>query len=153
MFDIITILALIAISCLWDRNRRLNRIEMLSKEGRDLVQRHLGGKVFARDFFFSKEQQLSDKNFSSAIANTPGSIGKVEIGYLPYVPSFGLVIIDPDQPHGTCFVELYHHRSAEPNPAFELRASEDPFWYNFFVNQYKILWESCRIEELSKNGK
>lgn len=88
-----------------------------------------------------------------AIANTPSSTGNMEVGYLPYIPSFGLVLIDPDQPHGTCFVELYHHRSAEPNPAFELRVSDDPFWFRFFQNQWEILWNSCRIEKISEHDK
>lgn len=219
---ILAVLGLIAVSGLWDRNRRLRRIERLSEEGRDLVLHRLSGKILAGDFFFSATQ-LSDKTFSSAatillagitlarttreymhvlgqrlvagahiriiiidptkhsvmevmasrsmgdttpeywrtrmqtviavidaIANTPGSTGKVQIGYLPYIPSFGLVMIDPDQPHGSCFVELYHHRSAEPNPTFGLRVSDDPFWYKFFRNQYEILWNSCRIEDLPK---
>jgi len=222
---ILAVLGLLAVSGLWDRNRRLRRIERLSEEVRDLVLHRLSGKVLAGDFFFSAAR-LSDKTFSStatillagitlarttreymhvlgqrlvagahiriividptihsvmevmvyrsmgdttpeywrarmqtvstvidAIANTPGSTGKVEIGYLPYIPSFGLVMIDPEQPHGTCFIELYHHRSAEPNPTFELRASDDPFWYKFFRNQYEILWKSCRIEDAPKQKK
>lgn len=83
-----------------------------------------------------------------AIAKAPGSKGKLELGYLPYIPSFGFVVIDPDEPHGFCFVEIYHHRSAEPKAAFELRASDDPFWYGFFRRQFEILWNSCRVERL-----
>jgi len=219
---ILAVLGLIAVSGLWDRNRRLHRIEKLSEESRDLVLRRLSGKVRAGDFFLS-ERQLSDKTFASAttiflsgitltrttreymyalgqrliagayvriiivdptvdsvlhefalrsmgdttaeywrsrlqtvetvidaIAKTPGSKGKLEIGYLPYTPSFGFVMIDPDEPHGFCFVELYHHKSAEPNPTFELQASDDSFWYGFFRRQYEILWNSCRVEQLPK---
>lgn len=221
---ILAVLGLIAVSGLWERNRRLRRIEKLSREGRDLISRHLSGKVRAGDFFLS-EKRLSDRTFSSAteillggitqtrttrqymhvlgkrlqagahirimvidsridsvmetmaarsigettpeywrtrmetvsvvieiIGSTPGSTGTLEIGYLPFIPSFGFAMIDPDEPHGTSFVELYHHRSAEPNPAFELRASDDPFWYRFFRNQYEVLWNSCRIEQASKHN-
>ncbi len=216
---ILAVLGLIAVSGLWDRHRRLNRIEKLSEESRDLVLRRISGKVHAGDFFLS-ERRVSDPIFSSAtkiflsgmtltratreyvhvlgqrlvagasirimileptdallqelvlrsmgetspdywrnriqtvetlvgvIAKTPGSKGKVEFGHLPYIPSFGFTMIDPDQPHGLCFVELYHHKSAEPNPTFELRASDDSYWYPFFRNQFEILWNSCRIESL-----
>ncbi len=85
------------------------------------------------------------------IVNTPGSTGNVELGYLPYIPSFGFTIVDPDEPHGVCFVELYHHKSAEPNPSFEIKSSDDMYWYKFFRQQFEILWESCRIETLPKS--
>lgn len=212
---ILSVLALIAISGLWERNRRLHRIEKLSEEGRDLALRYLNRRVYASDFFLS-DRRLTAKDLSSAntiyfvgmvlsrttrefmyvlgqrlmagatvrfvvldfesemvlqqaylqsfnapiefwrdnlkttetvieaIAKTSNSKGAVEIGYLPYVPSFGITLIDPDQSHGVCFVELYQHRSAEPHPTFEVRATDDPYWYKFFQGQFDRLWESCR---------
>jgi hypothetical protein len=219
---ILAVLGLIAVSGLWDRNRRLRRIEKLSQDSHDLILHNISGKSRAGNFFLT-EGGVSDKTFSAAttillagitltrttrqymhilgqrfvagatirmiiidpslhsvmdvmaarsmgdttpeywqtrmntvkavihaIANTPGSTGKLEIGYLPYIPSFGLSLIDPDQPHGVCYVELYHHRSAESNPFFELTVADDTLWYKFFLNQWEILWNSCRIEEISE---
>lgn len=218
---ILAVLGLIAISGLWDRHRRLRRIEKLMEESNALILRRISGKVYANDFFMSG--RLTDKVFSSAnkvflagitltrttrefmhvlgqrliagayvriiiidqavdsvmetmasrsmgettadywrtrmqtveavieaIAATPGATGKLEIGYLPYIPSFGLIFIDPDESHAFCRVELYHHRSAEPNPTFEIRASDDRSWYDFFRRQYDILWGSCRTEVLPR---
>ncbi len=219
---ILAVLGLVAVSGLWDRNRRLQRIETLSQESRDLVLRHLGSKVRAGDFFLS-EGHISRQTFASAntiflsgmtltrttreymhvlgqrlvagasirlvilehedsllqelasrsfgettveywgnrletvetmidvIAKTPGSTGKMELGFLPYIPSFGFIMVDPDEPHGVCFAELYHHKSAESNPTFELRASDDAYWYRFFREQFEILWSSCRIETLPRS--
>ncbi len=221
---ILAMLGLIAVTGLWDRNRRLHRIEELSEESRNLTLRYLSGKPRADDFF-QTERQLSDQTFASAseiffsgvtltrttreymyilgqrleagahvrimiadpeldsvlqelelrdgdltaeqyhtrlqavemvidiIANTPDSTGTLEIGYLPNVPTFGLIFVDPDQPHGTCWVEIYHHRTTEPTANFELRPSDDTFWYNFFRRQYEILWQTCRIEKLPKDEK
>lgn len=220
---ILAVLGLIAVSGLWDRNRRLQRIEKLSEESRDLVWRRLSGKVRAGDFFLP-ERRLSDQSFASAttiflsgmtltrttreyahvlskrlaagayiriiiveptdmilrqlslrstgpgtsdywhnrlqavdalihaLAKMPDNKGKLELGYLPYLPSFGLVMIDPGESHGFCFVEIYQHKSAEPNPTFELRATDDPLWYKFFRQQFEILWKSCRIETLPKTA-
>ncbi|MCC6298322.1 MAG: hypothetical protein IT314_03420 [Anaerolineales bacterium] len=214
---ILGVLGLIAVSGLWERNRRLHRIEKLSEEGRNLSLRYLSRRTYASDFFLS-ERRLTAKDFSSAntiyfvgmvlsrttrefmyvlgqrlvagakirfvvldfesemvlqqaylqsfnapiefwrdnlkttetvieaIAKTSNSKGTVELGYLPYVPSFGITLIDPDQAHGTCFVELYQHRSAEPHPTFEVRATDDPHWYKFFQGQFDRLWESCRYK-------
>jgi len=213
---ILAVLGLLAVSGLWDRNRRLHRIEMLTEEGRDLALRYISRKVYASDFF--SERRLTAKDLSSAntvyfvgkvlartsreflhilgqrlaegatirfvildpgsepllqqaalqtamapiefwrdtlrttetviaaLAETPDANGRVEIGYLPYIPSFGLVLVDPDQTHGFCFVELYQHRSAEPHPTFELSATDDPYWYKFFRDQFVRMWESCRVE-------
>jgi hypothetical protein len=217
---ILAVLGLIAVSGLWDRNRRLHRIEKLSEESHNLLERHTREEVRAGDFFLS-ERRLSNQTFAqattiylsgvtlsrtirefmhvlsqrlvagahiriiiadpnkdsllqdftlrtmgdtnidfwrarlqtvetwiSAIAQTPDSTGKLEVGYLPYMPSFGFIMLDPDEAHGHCFVELYHHKSAEPNPAFALRATDDPHWYRFFRQQYQALWNSCRVETL-----
>jgi hypothetical protein len=218
---ILAVLGLTAVSGLWDRNRRLNRIEKLSEEGRDLAVRHLSGRVRAADFFRTKrelpeqalasattiflsgvtltrttrecmhilsqrlvagayirimiadpsidavlrELALRDGDLTAeeyrtrlqavqavigAIAETPESKGTVEVGYLPNAPIFGLVVLNPDQPHGVCLVEFYHHRSAVPTATFELQAADDPFWYKFFRQQYEILWGTCRIERLPR---
>ena len=75
--------------------------------------------------------------------------GKVELGYLPYVPSFGLVLIDPDQPHGFGFVELYPHRAIGPHPTFRIQVADDPYWFNFFKEQFERMWQSCQIRDFS----
>ncbi|MBK9926635.1 MAG: hypothetical protein IPP66_15270 [Anaerolineales bacterium] len=215
---ILAVLGLIAVSGIWERNRRLTRIEKLSEESRDLVLRRLSGRARSSDFFISGKS-ISDSTFASAmnifvsgmtltrttreymepwgqrliaganirlmildsskedllgelvlrsagttnieywrnrlqtvetlveiIAKTQGSKGKLELGRLPFIPSFGFTMIDPDEYHGICYVELYHHKSAKPNPTFELVASKDPDWYKFFREQYEILWDSCRIQ-------
>jgi hypothetical protein len=219
---ILAVLGLIAVSGLWDRNRRLRRIENLAQESRDLVQRRISGRARAGDFFLS-ERELSDKFFSSAntillsgctlnrttreyayvlgqrlaagahiriiildpklpallddaskrssanipaehwlnrlqavetllgvIAQTPSHTGTLELGYLPYIPSFGFAFVDPDDPHAVCHVELYQHRSVQANPAFVLTRKDDPLWFGFFKRQYEVLWASCRVERLPK---
>lgn len=82
------------------------------------------------------------------IPNIEKPKGSLQIGYLPYFPSFGMWLIDPDQPNGLIVIEIYHHRSAVQNPTFLLKASEDSYWYSFFKTQYNLLWESC---EQNKN--
>ena len=217
---ILAVLGLIAVSGIWDRNRRLGRIEKISEKNLQLALRYQNRKIRADDFF-KTERELTEKSFSSAteillsgitltrttreymyvlgqrlvagahirimiadpdidetlrelvfrdgdltaeqykirlqavemvikiIANTPGRKGELEIGYLPIAPTFGLVMLDPQQPHGICWVEIYHHRTTEPTANFMLESSEDQFWYSFFRQQYEVLWEICRVENLT----
>lgn len=77
------------------------------------------------------------------IPNVEKPKGSIKIGFLPYFPSFGMWLIDPEQLHGQIVVEIYHHRTAEPNPTFLLKASDDSYWYSFFKNQFDLLWKSC----------
>ncbi len=77
------------------------------------------------------------------LARLPNSTGTVELGLLPYVPSFGLIVIDPDEAHGRIIAEIYHHKSLAFNPTFELNAQRDARWYEFFRKQFDLLWESC----------
>jgi hypothetical protein len=218
---ILAVLGLIAVSGLWDRNRRLSRIEKLSEESRDLVRQRLSGRTRVDDFF-QPGHEVPTRVFDSAttifltgvtlsgatsiysnilrqrlaagasirliiveptdsvvedlmlrswaevtrdyyptrlksveaqieyIAQASGSKGVVEVGHLPFHPSFGLVMIDPDEPHGICYVDIFPHKIPGPRPSFEVRASEDPIWYKFFRQQFDILWKSCRVETLPK---
>jgi hypothetical protein len=82
------------------------------------------------------------------IPNIDKPKGSIMVGFLPFFPSFGMWLIDPEKPHGRIVVEIYHHRTAEPNPTFLLKASEDPHWYSFFKNQFDLMWKSCE-----ENGK
>ncbi|MCK4472651.1 MAG: hypothetical protein KAW49_12805, partial [Anaerolineae bacterium] len=71
------------------------------------------------------------------------SRGTVELGLLPYVPSFGLLLIDPDEAHGRIIVEIYQHRSSAFHPTCELNVQRDTRWYKFFRKQFDLLWGSC----------
>lgn len=80
----------------------------------------------------------------NAIARNPDNKGSLEIGLLPFTPSFGLKFIDPDSSTGLGFVELYHHKANSQNAAFALKAKDDAQWYPFFKEQFEQLWTTCR---------
>lgn len=78
--------------------------------------------------------------------------GTLELGLLPYSPSFGLFLIDPDEPYGRIIVEVYQHKSLAFNPTFELDARRDSRWYRFFREQFDLLWESCGARRKAGSG-
>lgn len=96
---------------------------------------------------FWRSRMATVEEVISVIQNTPNSIGTVEVGYLPYIPSFGLSMIDSNEARGLTFVEIYHHRTAEENPMFQVSAGDDPIWWSFFKNQAEIMWNDCRKKE------
>jgi hypothetical protein len=218
---VLAVLGLIAVSGLWERNRRLSRIEQITKRNNLLVERHLAGLHLAKDFFrhqfepvdfsnadtifisgillsrsLSLERDSINERFKSGanvrimildpqkadilnefslwsnIENTDAEfwrirlgqnikvienmasagnvLGKLEIGYLPFIPSFGLTFINPLDNHGIGYVRIYHHKLAVPEPTFKLSKMDDAEWFEFFLNQYEILWASCRTVTLNQ---
>jgi hypothetical protein len=89
---------------------------------------------------------LGTREAISQLIQYSEEMSSMQLGYLPYAPSFGLTIIHPDEAHAECFVEIYHHRSMAPNATFKLDPANDSFWYKFFKEQYEMLWQSCRFE-------
>ena len=98
------------------------------------------------EFWRARIQQSYE--MARVLASVPDRRGHVKIGFLPYIPSFGLIIIDPESTHGWCRVKIYHHKTADPKPTFDLAMKDDPAWYGFFLNQFDILWKSCRVENI-----
>lgn len=73
----------------------------------------------------------------------PDVLGSIEVGLLPYFPSFSMWLIDPDRLTGKIIVEIYGHRTAEPNPTFMLVPDRDAQWYAYFRKQFDLIWETC----------
>ncbi len=92
----------------------------------------------------------STASLVEVIASSPDITGSLELGYLPYLPAYGFSMVDPDTPDGIIVVELYHHRSTEDNPTFELSAARDGEWYQFFRRQFDLMWASCRVVKLTE---
>lgn len=83
------------------------------------------------------------------VGNTPSTgVGTVEIGYVPFIPSFGLIILDPQKDNAQCTVEMYHHKTDTPELTFDLRKTIDRYWFDFFHDQFEQIWDSCRVEQV-----
>lgn len=219
---VLAVLGLMAVSGIWERNRKLSRMEKVGKETMEYAKQYVSGVIPASRFFAQQKlHQLSDKVFSSSqsidiggiilgrtireyvnvlqerakagatirvmicdpknsevvnqialrlegdfppsywkerlegvelyvkeIAKSPHKRGAIQIGFLPYLPAFGLINIDTQKPDGLSYVEMYHHKTAETGPVFIIHKMNDAVWHQFFAKQFEILWASCRTETL-----
>jgi hypothetical protein len=91
--------------------------------------------------------KLGIKRIKSINLDKASSSGSLKIGYLPYPPSFGISMVNPEKPNGVIYIDIYHHKSSDINATLKLER-QDKDWYTFFNKQYHLLWESCRIEEI-----
>ncbi|MEV0585197.1 hypothetical protein [Nonomuraea sp. NPDC050310] len=78
------------------------------------------------------------------LAALPDATGRLEVRLLPFVPAFGVVLIDPDSTGGVLHVELGTHSSARPDPVFTLTAQRDPRWFRHFHGEFDRMWEAGR---------
>ena len=108
-----------------------------------------------REWWQERIRQL--EGYIQDIPASDNNTGTLKIGYLPYFPSFGMWLIDPDKPYGKIHVEIYHHRTPEMDATFSLSAMKDAYWYVFFRKQFDILWQSCEeqgrvVDLINLNG-
>ena len=83
--------------------------------------------------------------FLELIGKSKTSKGTLEIGFLPYVPSFGIwyskSLASSIEPR--LYVEIYHCHTKDAGPGFGLSPKEDKFWFDFFENQFDEMWKNC----------
>jgi hypothetical protein len=74
----------------------------------------------------------------------PGVADRLQVRLAPFVPSFGLTMIDPDTNHGLVSVEIYSHRPGGEEPLLALTAEHHPHWYRHFQAEFAQIWASAR---------
>jgi hypothetical protein len=99
-------------------------------------------EAHAPDFYRHRVSATID--LLRVLASSAKTEGALELRVLPFVPTFGMCLIDAPQEHGRMYVEVYQHRTLEANPSFALRADRDGRWYRLFADQFETLWESGR---------
>ncbi|MER5662172.1 hypothetical protein [Streptomyces mirabilis] len=79
----------------------------------------------------------------------PGVRDRVEVRFLPFVPAFGLILLDPRRPGGIIHVDVYSHSSASGDAVFTLRPDRDGHWYQHFQAEFDRVWEHGRPADAS----
>jgi hypothetical protein len=102
---------------------------------------------------FASNRVYRDKSLTRTqygIQTTLGSLkslldkdfGNLEIRLIDYPLSFGGFLLDPNTPKGVVYLKHYTYRMPrEDIPRLIFRPS-DEYWYEFYVEQMQILWES-----------
>lgn len=99
-------------------------------------------KADAPDFYRSRISSTVD--LLRVLASSSPGEESLQLRLLPFVPTFGMCAADGKDAHGRIYVEMYQHRTLEPNPSFNLRADRDGRWYALFAGQFETMWESAR---------
>lgn len=68
----------------------------------------------------------------------------LEIRLLPFVPAYGLLLVDSDSATGSVEVDVYSHRMSEPETRLRLGRRRDRTWFEYFRREFDHLWASGR---------
>lgn len=78
--------------------------------------------------------------------------GKLDVGFLSYLPSFGVKIFRKRNQQGICIVEIFaHHVGWQDPPIFVLDSKADYEWYDYFQKQFEAVWHQRQKYEISEH--
>ncbi|MEV0386931.1 hypothetical protein [Nonomuraea sp. NPDC050643] len=69
---------------------------------------------------------------------------RLEVRLLPFLPAFGMLMLDAGDDDGVIHVELGTHRSPGRDPGFTLNGRRDHHWCRHFRAEFDRLWEVAR---------
>ncbi|MEX2160986.1 MAG: hypothetical protein WD751_03645 [Anaerolineales bacterium] len=79
----------------------------------------------------------------ASIGKSKGISGSLKIGFLPYVPSFGLTVLNGQTNEGVIFVKLWFHgENISLGPLFDKVSSPNRFGQ--FAGQFEKMWDDCK---------
>jgi hypothetical protein len=61
----------------------------------------------------------------------------------PFVPPYGIWLIDADSPKAEIWVELYSFQ-ADLEPTIQLLPQRDGIWFHFFRQQFENMWQASK---------
>jgi|CXWL01.1.fsa_nt_gi hypothetical protein len=135
-----------------EKNKSRIRIMLLDAENEhninQLVQKSWSNKV-SEEYYKLRLRNSYElvEHIGSSVSPTVEH-GTLQLGLLPFVPSFGVFLFDFTSPKGKAFVEIYHHLSVQPSPKFELSIMKDEFSYKLFGEQFELMWNTCKIRKI-----
>lgn len=108
-----------------------------------------------RGYYNTRIKATNDqlKVIADKITTSGSSHGSLSVGYVPFVPSFGITMVNPKKSSGQGWIEIYHHRTDDSGPHFFVSASADKRWFAFFRRQFEEMWKSAEHVVLLRSRK
>lgn len=75
--------------------------------------------------------------------------GRIEVRLLPFVPAFGLFMVDSATAGGTITVAIYSHRPSGREVLLTLQPSRDQYWYEHFRSEFDQIWAAGRPVQIA----
>lgn len=90
-----------------------------------------------------RECMIALDNFETLWEGSGQNKEKFEVRLCHAIPSFGIWVIDEESRSAEIWVIFYSFRG-EVNPKLRLTPHKDGVWFDFFKNQFEILWQDSK---------
>ena len=126
------------------------RIILLDSDSGDaleqLVKRSWSKKA-SKEKYIAMIENTSD--LLEEISNEPEMGGSFEIGFLPFIPTVGMTLVDVDQDMGVGVVTIYHQLK-KGELSFSFTKEDAPETFDFYKEQFDAMWDECRANKVRK---
>lgn len=105
--------------------------------------------IAARNYVYRDAEKLGEIVESTLdtlkqLQSTSKTRGTIEVRILRHVPAYGLLLLDAESQKGRIRVDIYPYRvSPDTYPSFWVERKLDKKWYEFFKNQFYVMWEDA----------
>lgn len=114
--------------------------------------------IAERNYVYRDAKQLSGViqstlgNLAQLCADQPVK-GTIEVRVLRHVPAYGLTLLNPERSNGRIRIDLYPYQvPPDTYPSFWVTREQDEHWYQFFLNQFYLMWDSGKPFKQDKGG-
>ncbi len=128
-------------------NVRIIILDSKSDDALAQLVKHSWSKKASKEKYIAMIENTSD--LLEEISNEPGLNGSFEIGYLPFISSVGMTLVDSNQNTGVGIVTIYHQLK-KASPAFCINKHDDPETFHFYCEQFNLMWDECNTNKVKK---
>lgn len=105
--------------------------------------------IARRNFVYREPEQLKEAIRSTLenltrLRSDQAKKGTIETRVFSYAPAFSMIAINPRDSDGKILVSMYPYSvPPESNPSFWIEKSNGGEWYEFFLKQFDMMWETA----------
>lgn len=124
------------------RQGKTYRVILADPNGTGIETAAARSPIFSsKDFQVKIETTVKTLQELNQEAITSGSSGKVEVRKLKFAIPFGMKAFDTKGETGRIFIEVFPYQTA-PEPFLEFVRGRDSEWYDFYVEQFRRIWDA-----------
>ncbi|WKZ47935.1 MAG: hypothetical protein QY306_01045 [Anaerolineales bacterium] len=104
-------------------------------------------KRASKEKYIAMIENVSD--LFEEVSNEPGIRGSFEVGYLPFIPSVGMTLVDTKKDGGVGIVKVYQQLK-KGSRLFYFSKHDAPETFEFYCEQFNLMWAECRTNKVKK---
>jgi len=126
---------------------RIIILDSNSDEALEQLVKQSWSKRASKEKYIDMIENTSD--LLEEVSNEPGIKGSLEIGYLPFIPSVGMTLVDAKKDTGAGIVKVYQQLK-KGTRSFYFNKHDAPETFDFYCEQFNLMWAECKTNKVKK---